>query len=123
MTLTTSQYIEMLARMRRNQEAPSPAPTTEAEADIQDAIEGYLKSLGTSCFYIRHRMDRATTCAVGCPDFIGWLGSKPFALEVKKPGQKPTTAQLGMLLWAQLAGAKAEVVHSLSEATEVLAKL
>lgn len=61
-----------------------------------------------------------TTNAVGTPDFVGWIRGVPFAMEVKRPGRKQTREQAGALLMAQLAGAKAGVVHSLEEAVEFL---
>jgi hypothetical protein len=98
-----------------------PARITEAE--IQEAIAGYLNSFGRDCYHVWHRMDKATTCRVGTPDFVGWLRGKPFALEVKRPGGKQSREQAGELMRCQLAGGVAAVVYSLEEAIEVLRKM
>ena len=92
----------------------------KSEAEIQDEIEAFLKSLGRECYYVRARMDRPTTTACGTPDFLGWINGKPFALECKRPGQKPTPAQVGALTWVELAGAKTAVVDSKQEAIDAL---
>lgn len=96
----------------------SAAPTAGAarEADIQDEIEGWLKNNCHRAWYDRKRMDKPTTSRVGVPDFVGVIDGKAFGLEVKRPGAKATTEQLGELAWMRKAGAKTAVVYSLDEA-------
>ncbi len=100
--------------------ATLPAKVAPREAVIQEQIANHLRSLGRECYFVWHRTDRPTTCAIGTPDFVGWLRGRPFAMEVKKPGGKQTREQAGALMQAQLAGAKSRVVHSLAEAVEFL---
>lgn len=99
------------------------APAEVPEKAIQEEIEQWLKSLGKHCFYVRARMDKPHTVRAGTPDFIGWLNGKPFALEIKRKGGKPTVEQNGELLRCQLAGAVVGVAHSLDEAKEILKSL
>lgn len=76
------------------------------EADVQKQIREYLDLL-PRCYYVWHRMDRATTCEVGTPDFVGVIRGVAFVLEVKKPGKKPKPNQTYHLRYAAIAGAKA----------------
>ena len=68
----------------------------------------------------RKRTDKATTSRIGVPDIVGVYKCRSFALEVKRPGQKPTMEQLGELKWLELAGAKTAVVFSKDEAVKFL---
>lgn len=107
-------------RAKKKTQRLDPRPSSKSEAEIQQEIANYLLSLGRDCYFVRSRMDMPTTNAVGTPDFVGWIRGVPFAMEVKRPGRKQTREQAGALLMAQLAGAKAGVVHSLEEAVEFL---
>jgi len=130
MRITTFQYQHMVERLAKGRAVPDCAPGTSAkpktrrievaEAAIQNEIEAWLRSLGQRAFWVRSRMDKATTYRVGTPDFVGWIDGKPFALEVKRRGGKLRPEQLGELLRCELAGAKQGVVHSLDEAKELL---
>ncbi len=97
--------------------------STKSEADIQQEIETFLKSLGTSCWFTRSRMDKATTQRVGIPDFVCLYRGVPFVIEAKRPGCKPTQEQQGEMLWWKLAGGHAKVCHSLDEAKQFLAEI
>lgn len=90
-------------------------PSKQSEAEIQQAIADWLRGHGRDCWFVWHRTDRPTTCAVGVPDFVGWMRGVPFCLEVKKPGRKQTREQSGQLMHAQLAGGRSAVVHSVEE--------
>lgn len=87
---------------------------------IQDEIEQWLKSQSHRAWWSRSRTDKATTNRIGTPDFIGVFAGKAFALEVKRPGKKPTTEQLGELAWFRKAGGIATVVYSKEEAENFL---
>lgn len=120
--MTPEQYRAHLAKS-----APKIPPLFPAahgqelrEDKLQDDIEDYLKSLMPRCWYDRKRMDVPTTSRLGVPDFIGWIDGKPFALEVKVRGKKPTIEQQGELRWAHLAGASARVVYTLEEVVELI---
>lgn len=76
------------------------------EADVQKQIREYLDLL-PRCYYVWHRMDRATTCEVGTPDFVGVIRGVAFLLEVKKHGKKPEPKQIDRLFAASMAGATA----------------
>lgn len=97
--------------------------SAKSEADIQGEIENFLKSLGTSCWFTRSRMDRATTQRVGIPDFVCLYRAVPFVIECKRPGCKETREQAGELLWFKLAGGHAKICHSLDEAKQFLAEI
>lgn len=91
------------------------------EREIQDQIEAFLRSLGPECYYVRSRMDKPTTNAVGTPDFIGWYRGTPFAFEVKRKGRKPTPEQQAKLAWCHRAGAvNVCVVHSVDRVREII---
>lgn len=87
---------------------------------IQDEIEQWLKSQSHRAWWSRSRTDKATTNRIGTPDFVGVFAGKPFALEVKRPGKKPTTEQLGELAWFKKAGGIAAVVYSKDQAEAFL---
>lgn len=126
MRMTTFEYEAYLAKQRH---APQLRIRTwkkvpeVAEHIIQDAIEAHLKTLVPKCWYVRARMDVPTTVRKGVVDFNGWWNGKPFMMEVKRPGQKPTVEQSGELLWGKLAGAKTAVVYSLEEAVDFMRTL
>lgn len=92
--------------------------STKSESDIQAEIEAYLKSLGTSCWFTRSRMDKATTQRVGIPDFVCLYRGVPFVIECKRPGCKETREQAGEMLWFKLAGGHAKICYSLTDAKE-----
>jgi hypothetical protein len=115
MNWTPAQFIAHLAKHQKPGDKPPPSKSERAEDEIQEEIEDYLKSLGTECYYIRHRMDEPTTCRTGVADFIGWYRGRPFSLEVKVPGKKTPPDQLGELAWARQAGAIARTVYSVED--------
>lgn len=70
MTITEAQYQEMLARCERNRGRTEPVPedAVERESDLHDDIIALCKTNGW--YYVHSRRDKATTNAVGTPDFI-----------------------------------------------------
>ena len=119
---TTEWFVahEAEKRAKKATQRIQPRPTAKSEADIQNEIADWLRSLGRECYWVRSRMDKATTNAIGTPDFIGWHRGQPWAMEVKRPGQKQRREQAGELMRCELAGGRAAVVHSLAEAVEFL---
>lgn len=110
---------EAARRAKKQTQRLTARPPAKSEAEIQQEIADWLRS--HRAFFVWHRTDKATTCAVGIPDFVGCSKAfGPFALEVKKPGGKETREQTGALLHARLEGMRAGVVHSLVEAVEFL---
>lgn len=61
------------------------------EGKIQRTIEQWLELHGV--FVIRSQMNKRTTTKPGTPDLLFCYDQKPFALEIKRPGKKPTKEQ------------------------------
>lgn len=59
----------------------------------------------------------------GISDVIGCLRGRYIALEVKLPGEEPSPTQLWQIERTRRAGGIAEVVHSVEEALDVLARV
>ena len=119
MSFSTSDFLAMQARLQKNLKRPAvDAPISKGPREniIQDEIEEWLRSAVPKAWWDRKRMDKATTSRRGVPDFVGVYYGKPFGLEVKRPGEKATTDQLGELKWMELAGAKTAIVYSKDEA-------
>lgn len=93
------------------------------EDEIQEQIEAWLRTQVHRAWWDRKRMDKPTTSRKGVPDFIGTFAGVAFGLEVKRPGEKPTTDQLGELAWMRKAGAQTAVVFSKDEAVEFFLSL
>lgn len=103
----------------RVRSAAPPVPVSRSEKlenAIQEEIEEWLKTQVHRAWWDRKRMDRPTTSREGVPDFVGAFAGVPFGLEVKRPGEKASTEQLGELLWLRRAGAVTAVVFSRDEA-------
>jgi hypothetical protein len=90
------------------------------ERDLHDQIEAYARARG---WMVCHsRMDRASTVAVGFPDFALFMdGGLAVFLECKRPGGKATPAQLAKLAQARKLGFAAEIVTSMGEALAAIA--
>ena len=100
------------------------AANGKSEGQIQQEIDDFLASLGPRVWYVRCRMDVPTTFTrEGIPDIIGGAFGTPFAWEVKVPGKKPTKEQRNELYWANCAGFKTAVIHSLEEAKAEIAAI
>jgi hypothetical protein len=93
------------------------------EADLQAQIAARLQAIGPRCYYVWHRTDKPTTCAVGTPDFVGWYDEKPFAIEVKVRDGKLSAEQIDHQHWARCAGAVCWVVRSMGDLEDALATL
>lgn len=59
----------------------------------------------------------------GVPDIVGCYYGAFFALEVKRPGEKPTPIQTAIMERIRAAGGVAEVVTSVDEAHAVLERI
>jgi hypothetical protein len=126
MKLTPEQYRSLVARKI----APKLEEREVPEKAIQNEVEAWLKSLGNGISWSRNRMDRATTCTVGQPDFL--IASKPnegaslwprggfYAIEIKRRGQKVKQHQREQLVRWELAGATVGVAHSLEEVKAIM---
>lgn len=135
MRITREQYDGIIARAAARAAGKKPKEPVPLEKDIQGAIESWLRSLGNGVAWTRNRMDRATTCTVGQPDFLIQVGAvsydasygydiKPrpgfYAIEIKRPGQKAKQHQLNELRRWELAGAIVGVAHSLDEVKSMM---
>jgi hypothetical protein len=91
----------------------------ESERALHDQIEALARENGW--LYVHSRMDCPSTIQVGFPDFALFLpGSKTIFLECKRPGGKPTTAQLAKLAHARKLGFTAEIVTSMEEVLKAI---
>ena len=59
----------------------------------------------------------------GIPDIVGVFRGTFFALEVKRPGEKPTPIQEAVIEQINAAGGVAEVVTSIEEALSVIERI
>lgn len=119
MRLSLGEFLALEARRRKP--APGSQPEQDRpERDLQGEIEAWLEAQGADAAWVRNRMDKATTCRPGTPDFTGCYKGRPFALECKRKGGKPTLVQQGELLRWRLAGASVGVVYTLDEARQIV---
>lgn len=74
----------------------SVLPPDDGEEDqLQEKIAG--ECIGRSWYFVRSRMDRKTTVAIGTPDFIIFpFVRRAFVVECKSGKKKLTTPQLGV---------------------------
>lgn len=94
--------------------------SVEKESELHDQIEKELKRL--RWVYSHSRMDRATTTAIGLPDFIiAAPDGKTFWLEAKGAKTKVTSEQWGTIQWLRSLGHRAEIVRSLEQFLKVIA--
>lgn len=112
------------ARQPRPQPAPKPR-----EADIQRAILDYLRAHPRVSWRARMNTGAATTesggfirfAFRGCPDVIGMLrDGRFFAVEVKRPGGKPSTEQAAFVERVNEHGGLACVAYSVHDVERLL---
>lgn len=97
----------------------SGKPGEGVERDLHDEIIALCRSRGW--YYIHSRMDRASTVAVGAPDFVIALpGGRTVWLECKRKGSKPTPAQNAAISHLKHLDHTCLVVFSIEEAKAVL---
>lgn len=95
--------------------AEAALDSSNPESVIQQEIEDWLKTQSHRIWWSRSRMDKPTTGRVGVPDFLMCFSGLFLAVEVKRPGKKPTMEQNGELAWIRKAGGIECVATSLSE--------
>ncbi len=115
MRMNLQQYLaheaKFLAPLRRQPDMPEPV---ESESDLHDQIIAYCK--GKGWYYVRSRMDRKTTQAVGCPDFIiAADAGRSFWIECKAKNGKGSPAQLETIVHLLKLGHKSAFVWSFEE--------
>lgn len=87
----------------------SPAPK---ERSITDKIMRALKKRPHSFTYKTHG---GPYQQAGIPDILHWENGKPYAFEVKRPSEEPTSLQALTLDRMAGAGVTVAVVHSVEE--------
>ncbi len=107
------------AKLRKAGKAPAVSRAVEDESKLQKQIEA--ECMRRKWYYVRSRMDQATTQRVGVPDFIiaGDFG-KTYWIEAKAKGKKPTFDQAGAIHWLKYLGHTAAVVWSFEEFLEIV---
>ena len=96
---------------------PTDRPS-RSESAIQSDILSYLRHL-PQCWATKY----PATFMRGVPDIIGVFHGTFFALEVKRPGEKPTPIQNAVMEQIHAAGGFAKVVTSFEEAQSVMERM
>ena len=86
------------------------------EKAIVNSIKRYLDKL-PGCYVVK---THGSIYGAGQPDLLGCYKGRMFALEVKRPGRRPTKLQQAVLKKWEAAGAIAAVVTSVEEVKELL---
>ena len=86
------------------------------EKAIVNSIKRYLEKL-PECYIIK---THGSVYVAGQPDILGCYQGRTLALEVKRPGGKPTKLQQAVLKKWEAAGAVVAVVTSVEEVKELL---
>ena len=98
------------------------AEPVDRESKLHEQIESELKRRGW--LYHHDRMDRATGCMIGWPDFTVFPPNrKPFFVECKRKGGKQSPEQKGFEHWASRDGYFYALVFSFDEFLSVLKDL
>lgn len=87
-----------------------------SEKSIVNSIIHWLNSL-SECYVVK---TYGSIYSAGQPDLLGCFKGRPLALEVKRPGQRPTKLQWAILKRWQAAGAIAAVVCSVEDVRKLL---
>lgn len=90
----------------------------DEESKLHQQIEDYCKQ--RRWYYVHSRMDRATTTALGVPDFIIAAENQTHWIEAKGPKTKVTREQEGTMHWLQSLGHNADIVRSFPEFLSVI---
>jgi len=124
MTISTFQFEQMrhrtlLAIHKLNPADARTPKAVEKENDLHDQIMDHCRACGY--LVIHSRTDRATTNAVGLPDFFIFMpGQRVVILECKKRGGKCSTAQLEKLALARKHGFTALIVDNFEDAKKFI---
>jgi len=86
------------------------------EKAIVNSIKRYLDKL-PGCYVVK---THGSIYGAGQPDLLGCYQGRTLALEVKRPGRKPTKLQQAVLKKWEAAGAIAAVVTSAEDVRELL---
>jgi hypothetical protein len=92
-----------------------------SELAEQRQFAAWLKLQGDRLEYFWQRTNKRATGKIGTPDFIVALaGGKTLWLEMKSPGNYPTTEQAETLRKLAQLGHQARICHSAAEAIELI---
>jgi hypothetical protein len=89
------------------------------ERQLHDQIADYLRMKGIR-IAIHSRMDKRPTNQVGTPDFLFAYHRRPVAVEVKRPGCKPTEDQARIMRQMAEDGWMVRVVHGVEDVKSLL---
>lgn len=93
---------------------------TPSEKSITNSIQKMLHGVpGVWCV----KFHGGPYTQAGVPDILGAFYGRAFAIEVKRPGQKPTAIQDLTMARMRKAGIIVAVCHSVEEAQEMLYKM
>lgn len=121
MPISEFQFQEMLRRT--NPRAPvvdgGGGKNRKKESELHAEIIEECKRRGW--LYFHGSMAHETYRTLGEPDFQIWAdGGRKFAFECKRRGGKLSTAQLGVIAWAQKLGHTIHVITTLEEFLEIV---
>lgn len=118
--ITPLQAQEMIARTERNAgRIPMPTDAVEVESELHQEIIDLCKRRGW--FYVRSRMDKRTTQAIGVPDFIiAADDGKTIWIEAKAKGNKPTTEQLATITFLKAKGHLAGLAYNMADVMNLI---
>ena len=121
MKVTSEQYIEMLGRLNRNKLRESPAqPDSTSESDLHEKILAYCRERLWPV--VHSRMDRATTNALGVPDFvIAASDGRVLWVEVKSSQGKLRPEQAGFKVMLEMHGHVYHLVTSMRRFLDIVA--
>lgn len=122
MSINSIQFAQMLARVEQNSgRVPVSDDPVTKESDLHQDIIDLCKRRGW--FYVRSRMDRRTTQAVGVPDFIiAADGGKTIWIEAKAKGNKPSSEQLATITFLKAKGHVAAICYNMADVMGLVAK-
>lgn len=127
MGISYAQFLDMQARVKQGRKEPEPpSEGVSRESDLHDSIIEFCDRQWPRWKYIRTRMDKRSTIAVGAQDFTIFLpGNAEMAprvkcIECKRKGEKPTAEQLIWHKEMEMLGHTVYVVRSMAEFMEVI---
>lgn len=85
------------------------------EADLQRKIQAAIREAGGKCIKIHG----GPYTVAGTPDLIGSLNGRPFAIEVKRPGERPSAKQQAELSAWAAQGWATGVAYSVDDAINI----
>lgn len=122
MSINSVQFAQMLARVEQNSgRVPVSDDPVAKESDLHQDIIDLCRRRGW--FYVRSRMDRRTTQAIGVPDFIiAADDGKTIWIECKAKGNKASNEQLATITFLKAKGHVAAVCYSMADVMELVSK-